>query len=159
MTRIIVAYQPCGTRKRKMMGEAVWYQHLQYFEARVKIREPRVMFWHNLISLLRRWKAARDEILLIGDFNENVYFSPIALALLEDELRLDEICRRTTRETLPPTHARSRIPIDAIFGTVGLVCMAASLLPARAGVGNHCVLWQTLPQSWFSGTRFCKLFQ
>jgi hypothetical protein len=73
----------------------------------------------------------------MGDFNKNVYSGPIALTLLEDELRLSKICRRTTGETLPPTHARGCTPIDTMFGTVGLVCMAASLLPARVGVGGH----------------------
>jgi hypothetical protein len=73
----------------------------------------------------------------MGDFNKNVYSGPIALALSEDKLRLSKICGRTTGETLPPTHARGCIPIDAIFGTVGLVCMAASLLSTRARGGNH----------------------
>jgi hypothetical protein len=73
----------------------------------------------------------------MGDFNKKVYSGPIAFALSEDKLQLSKICRRTTRETLPPTHARGHIPVDAIFGTMGLVCMAASLLPSRAGVGNH----------------------
>ncbi len=137
LTRIIVAYQPCGTRKRKTMGEAVWDQHLQYFKARGEIRNPRVMFQYNLISPLCRWKAARDKILLMGDFNKNVYSGPIAVALSEDESRLSKICHRTTGETFPPTHACSRTPIDAMFGTMGLVCTAAFMLPARAGVGNH----------------------
>jgi hypothetical protein len=137
LTRIIVAYQPCGTRKRKMMGEPVWDQNLRYFEARGEIRDPRVMFRHNLISLLCQRKAAGDKVLLMGDFNKIVYSGPIALALSEDELRLSKICCRTTEETLPPTHARGRFPIDVIFGTVGLVCTAAFLLPERAGVGNH----------------------
>jgi hypothetical protein len=119
------------------MGETVWDQHLQYFEARGEIRDPRLMFQYNLMSLLHQWKAAGDKILLMGDFNENVYSGPIALALLEDALRLSKICLRTTRDTLPPTYARGRTPIDTMFGTVGLVCTAASLLPARVGVGNH----------------------
>jgi hypothetical protein len=114
-TRIIVVYQPWGTRKRKTMGEMMWDQHLQYFEARGEIRDPRVMFQHNLISLLCRWKAAGDKILLIGDFDENVYSRPIAILLSEDELWLSKICRRTTRETLPPTHAHNRIPIDTVL--------------------------------------------
>ena len=75
----------------------------------------------------------------MSDFNKNVYSGPFALALSEDELRLSEIGRRTTGETLPPTHARGCTPIDAMFGTVGLVCTATSLLPARVGVGNHWV--------------------
>ncbi len=147
MMRIIVTYQPFSTRKKKTMGEMVWDQHLRYFEARGEIRNPRVMFQQDLISLLPRWKAAGDKILLMDDFNENVYSGPIALALSEDKLQLSKICRKTTGETLPPTHVRGCIPIDAIFGTAGLVCTAASLLPSRAGVATTGCLWQTSPQS------------
>ncbi len=80
------------------------------------------------MSLLHWWNAARDMILLMGDLNTKVYSGPIALALSEDQLRLSKICHRTTGETLPSTHAHGRTPIDVMFGTVGLVCTAASLL-------------------------------
>jgi hypothetical protein len=140
LTRIIFTYQLCGSRKRKTMGEMVWDQYVQYFEVSGEIRDPRVMFRYDLISLLRQWKAGGDKILLMCDFNENTYSSPIAFALLEDKLQFSKICRRTIRKTLRPTHACGRTPIDTMFGTVGLVCTAASLLSARAGVDNHQVL-------------------
>ncbi len=73
----------------------------------------------------------------MGDFNKNVYSGPIALALSEDELWLSKIYKRTIGEMLPSTHACGHTPIDAMFGSVGLVCTAASLLPARVGVGDH----------------------
>ena len=38
LTRIIVTYQPGNPRKRKMMGETVWDQHLRYFEATGEMR-------------------------------------------------------------------------------------------------------------------------
>jgi hypothetical protein len=53
-TRIIAAYQPCGKRSRRTRGESVWDQHSRYFEARGEIRDPRVMFKSDLLSLLRR---------------------------------------------------------------------------------------------------------
>jgi hypothetical protein len=95
------------------------------------------MFQYDLMSLLRQWKAAGDKILLMGNFNKNVYSGPIALALSEDKLLISKICQGTTGEMLPPTHACGRTPIDALFGSVGLVCTVASLLPVRVGVGNH----------------------
>jgi hypothetical protein len=39
------------------------------------------MFKSDLLSLLRRWKAAGDEILLMGNFNKNVYTGNLAIAL------------------------------------------------------------------------------
>jgi hypothetical protein len=63
----------------------VWDQHRWYFEAWGEIRNPRAMFESDLLSLLRRWKAAGDEILQMGDFNENVYTGDFAIALEGDE--------------------------------------------------------------------------
>ena len=95
------------------------------------------MFKSDLISLLRRWKASRDEILLMGDVNENVYSSGISTALVGEDLRMTETCYRTTGKLLPPTQSRGRTPIDTVFGTAGLVCSATLLLPFNLGIGNH----------------------
>jgi hypothetical protein len=74
---------------------------------------------------------------MMGNFNENVYSGAILTALAREDLRMTEICYWTTGEHLPPTHSRGSTPIDAVFGTAGLVCSAASLLPYNVGVGNH----------------------
>jgi hypothetical protein len=43
------------------------------------------MFKSDLLSLLCRWKAAGGEILLMGNFNENIYTGNFAIALAGDE--------------------------------------------------------------------------
>jgi len=135
-TRVVSIYQPCQPSKTSR-GDTVWDQHRRYFEARGEVRNPRTMFLSDLISLLRRWKAAGDEILLLGDFNENVYTGNIAKALTGDELRMTEMCKQATGRPLPPTHNRGTKPIDAIYGTPGIECTAVALLPNRVGVGDH----------------------
>ncbi len=70
---MIVTYQPCTPGKHTTRGEMVWDQHRWYFEARREKRNPQAMFKSDLLSLLRRWKVAGDEILLMGGFNENIY--------------------------------------------------------------------------------------
>ena len=62
------------------------------------------MFAADLLSLLRRWKDAGDEIVLMGDLNENLYSGPIASSLLSDDLRMLEVCLKMTGVVLPPTH-------------------------------------------------------
>jgi hypothetical protein len=64
-THLITAYQPCGTSRRATRGETVWDQHVRYFEASGKVRNPRQMFAVDLLSLLQRWKDASDEIVLM----------------------------------------------------------------------------------------------
>ncbi len=82
---MIGAYQPYTPGRITTRGETVWDQHRWYFEACGEIRNPQAMFKSNLLSLLCRWKAAGDEILLMGDFNQNVYTSNFAIALAGDE--------------------------------------------------------------------------
>ena len=53
-------------------------------------------------ALKRIWKAAGDEIFLVGDFNENVYTGPFANALADDGIRMTELCRRTIGGSPPP---------------------------------------------------------
>jgi hypothetical protein len=38
---------------------------------------------------------------------------------------------------LPPNHMRGGTPIDAVYGTSGILCTAVALLPSQVGVGNH----------------------
>ncbi len=74
---------------------------------------------------------------MMGDFNENDYSGEISTVLAGEDLRMTDICYQTTGELLPPTHSRGSTLIDAVFGTAGLVCSTASLLPFNVGIGNH----------------------
>jgi hypothetical protein len=112
------------------------------------------MFKSDLLSLLRRWKASGNEILLIGDFNENVYSGVFATALAGDDLCMSELCYRTTGTLLPPTHNRGSVPINAIYGTVGLVCSAVAILPDRMGVGDHKVFIMDIESDCILGDVF-----
>ena len=78
------------------MGETVWDQYTQYFETQGEIRNPRVMFKSDLLNLLCAWLATGDEVLLFGNFNEDVYSGPLAGDLARDEFRMTELCLRTT---------------------------------------------------------------
>jgi hypothetical protein len=112
------------------------------------------MFKLDLLSLLRRWKASGNEMLLIGDFNENIYSGALATALAGDDLCMSELCYRTTGTPLPPTHNRGSVPINAIHGTAGLVCSALALLPDRIGVGNHRVFIMNIKSDSILGDVF-----
>ncbi len=115
----------------------MWEQHTRYFKARGEVRNPRQMFLVDLLSLLWQWKAVGNKILLIGDFNKNVYTGTLAEALLRDNFRMLEVCQRTTGLSLPPTHNRGVVAIDTFFGTSGIKSAAAALLPSCVRVGDH----------------------
>ncbi len=56
------------------------------------MRNPRAMFLLDLILLLHQWKAEGDKILLLGDFNKNIYTGHIAMVLSGNKLRMSEMC-------------------------------------------------------------------
>ncbi len=71
-TCVLVAYQPCQPH-RNTGNDTVWDEHLQYFEARGNTKSPILNFHDDLIGLLTKWKNAADEIVIMANFNEDVY--------------------------------------------------------------------------------------
>jgi hypothetical protein len=81
--------------------------------------------------------ATRDEVLHCGNFNEDVYSGPLTGDLARDEFRMSELCLCTTGVCVPSTHTCGYTPINTVFSTSGLMCMAVTLLPSLVGVGDH----------------------
>jgi hypothetical protein len=135
-------------------GKMVWDQHTHYFESRGEVRDPRAMFKSDLLGLLQPWKATGEEILLFGDFNENVSIGPLARSLAEDEFLMVEVCHCTTGIQLPPTHIHDWSPIDVVFGTSGLSCQLATLLPSRVGVEDHWIFLLDVDSATLIGNVF-----
>ncbi len=139
------------------MGQAVCDQHTRYFESRGEVRHPRQMFQADLLHLMRSWKTAGDEIILMGDFNENVYEGNLAQHLLHEDIRMSKLCQKTTGSRLPNIHIRGSVPIDAVFATAGILCTAVTLLPHRMGVGNHRVFLLDIESDTLLGDVFPRV--
>jgi hypothetical protein len=73
----------------------------------------------------------------MGDFNKDVYNGVLSVRISSETLRLCKLCLRTTGQPLPQTHNCGRLPINAIFGTVGMDSTATTLLLFGASVGDH----------------------
>ena len=84
-----------------------------------------------------QWKEECYEIILVGDFNEDVYAGRLARCLAEADINMKEQCRQVTGQKLPGTHVRGTKPIDGIYATTGVVCLNAKLLQKYRGVGDH----------------------
>jgi hypothetical protein len=152
-TCIVTAYQPCGLQKGTT-GQTAWDQHTRYFEARGEVWDPRTMFKSDLLSFLWECNSAGDEVLLFGDFNENLYSGSLATRLAGEELRMVELCHRTTGVPLPPTHTHGQVPIDGVFSTSGILCTAITLLPSLMGVGDHRVFILDIDSASLLGEMF-----
>ncbi len=112
------------------------------------------MFQVDLLNLIRIWKTAGDKIILLGDFNKNVYEGKFTLDLLVNKFRMSKLCLRTMGSRLPNTHIQGSVPIDAVLTTAGISSTVVMLLPHRVVVGTHCVLLLDIDTNTLLGNVF-----
>ncbi len=93
-TQIVMAYQPSDSGRSA--GTTFKDQHSRYFCAPGDARSPWTIFFKQLVSQLITWKANDNDIVLLGDFDENVYTGHLACHLTQDDLNFTKICRRHT---------------------------------------------------------------
>jgi hypothetical protein len=132
-THVLVAYHPCQSHCNTG-SNTIWDQHLCYFEAQGNTKSPIQNLHDDLVYLLTKWKHAGDKIVIMGEFNEDVYNGVLSVHISSESLQLHKLCLRTTGPPLPLTHNHGSLPIDAIFGTVGVDSTAMTLLLFGAGV-------------------------
>ncbi len=136
----------------------MWDQQVRYFKSCGEVRQPRLIFQADLLNLIRTWKNVGDKIIILGDFNENVYEGKFALDLLGNKFRMSELCLQTTgSRLLQNTHIRGSILIDAIFATARISSTAVRLLPHRVGVGNHRVFLLNIDSNTLIGGAFLRV--
>ena len=83
------------------------------------------------------WKLTGKEIILLGDFNNNVYTACYAKRLQMDNLSLLEQCLKTNGIQLPGTFVTGTWQIGGCFVTSGVDCIHTRILPQFVGVDNH----------------------
>jgi hypothetical protein len=87
-TQMVMAYQPSGSNSLVSAGTTVREQHERYFEAQGSLRPAGTIFVEQLIAQLVIWKQTHSDIILLGNFNENVYSGRIAKRLSLPDLLL-----------------------------------------------------------------------
>jgi hypothetical protein len=114
-TRIVMAYQPSGSKLTYSTGTTIHEQHERYFKARRDLQPARTIFYEQLIAQLIIWKHSDLDIILLGDFKENIYTGKITKHLALSDLMLSEQCLQCTGMHVPPTFRDSTVPTDSIF--------------------------------------------
>jgi len=100
------------------------------------------------------WKATDTDIILLGDFNENMYTGRFAKHLEQVNLNFSEQCLGCTGKHIPPTFRDGIMPIDAVYATAGIECVNAYILPHKVGIGDHRCFIIDFSSSSVIGTRF-----
>jgi hypothetical protein len=149
-----MAYQPSGSSNSNSVGTTVREQHERYFKARGNLRSAKAIFFEQLIAQLVVWKATDKDIILLGDFNENVYTGRIAKRLEQADLNFSEQCLGCTGTHIPPTFRDGIMPINAVYAMAGIKCVNAYILPHKGGIGDHRCFILDFSSSSVIGTRF-----
>jgi hypothetical protein len=149
-----MTYQPSGSKLTYFAGTTVLEHHKWYFKARRDLQPAHTIFYEQLISQLIIWKHTDLDIILLGDFNENVYTGQIAKCLALPDLMLSKQCLQCTGMHVPPTFRDSTVPIYAIFATAAIECVNAYILPHKGGVGDHRCFILDFTSSSVIGTKF-----
>jgi hypothetical protein len=152
-----MAYQPSGSKSTYSAWTTVHEQDKQYFKARRDLQPARTIFYEQLIAQLIVWKHTDSDIILLGDFNENIYTGQIAQRLALPDLMLNKQCLQCTGMHVPPTFRDGSVPIDAIFATAGIKCINAYILPHKGGVGDHWCFILNFTSSSVIGSKFPKI--
>ncbi len=67
-----MAYQPSGSKLTYISGTTIDEQHERYFEGCGDLQPARTIFYEELVAQLVVWKHTDLDIILLGNFNENV---------------------------------------------------------------------------------------
>ncbi len=113
-----------------------------------------MIFYEDLVAQLLVWKLVDNNIILMGDFNENAYTSHLAHCLSQVDINLTELCRRNTGIQIPATFYTGSSPIDGIFAPPGIECVNTFILPRLAGKENHRCFIVDLSSSSLIGSSF-----
>ena len=100
---------------------SAWAQQKRYYKARgMSDADPRTEADSDLLHQLRRWKLQSKEIILMGDFNQNIYISDFAQQLAAGDLGMEEQYQKLHGEQAPFSYVRGMEPIMGCFATSGI---------------------------------------
>jgi hypothetical protein len=126
-----------GRDGRLLHGSTVATQHTRYFWKRGIFLRPRKLFATQLVTQLKLWWSAGEEIILFADMNENIYTGSLGRRLWLDGLLMEEQTLRSTGREAPHSHQSGKVAIVGTFATPGIVFTNLYLSPHGAGIGDH----------------------
>ena len=143
ITRIVVAYMPCSTRKQAV--HATMAQHKRYWRLQGEKTCPRKLMRLALIGKLKEWRGLGEKLILLIDSNENMEGGPLARMLADPDLDMVDAVKVRSHSPGPPTFARGSRQIDGVWVTQDVEIKHACFLPLFFGVGDHRAILLDIP--------------
>ena len=136
-TRVVSAYSPSGSGR----GPATVYsQHLSVLQ-----NDPTQTFWDDLGLTLSKWIQSGEQVILTGDWNEDVSSSNITQWMRV--FGLSECILERHGQHPPPTYQRGTNAIDGIFCSLSCTAKKSGYLPFNSLPGDHRGIWADFSHS------------
>ncbi len=139
--RVVSVYRPVYRSNNDDKQGSVCAQHIQYFNSVNDTRDPRQALLDDLSSEITSWQLQGDQIVVMGDFNEDILGRRINNFF--DKLEMHNlIFDRHSPADMPPTYSRSQThPVDGIWGTANIVATKCGYMELGELPGDHRPLW------------------
>jgi hypothetical protein len=112
---------------------------------------PRQMLLQDLATQIKKWKLEGHQVIITGDFNEDVRSKYITQFF--QELQMSELILKQHGLEAPNTYMEGSAPIDGIFGTRGLEAVYSGYRSFSDGLhSDHRTLWVDLDMTTLLGT-------
>ena len=100
---------------------SVWRQHKREFKRQGKEwKDQRTGARNDLLQKPRERRRNNEEIHLMGNFNDNLYNSGLAISLADNDIGLKELYMKTYESKASFSHMSGSEPIYGIFTTPGI---------------------------------------
>ena len=146
VTRMVTVYCPtksCGP-------STVYTQQLTHLKV-----DPISRFWDDLAKDIHKWQAQGEQLIISGDWNEEVAGPNLTRWMGLFSLR--EAVTHTHGSNPPPTYHRGTHAIDGIFVSHTIQISKAGYLPFNDLPGDHRGIWVDIPQSSILGYRMSDI--
>lgn len=143
-TYLCCAYNPPESTKYRDQPShrtyTVYSQRRRVLRGKGIETDPILYFREQLVKQLLEWKSTGANIILAGDFNEDVYDDAFAKRLQQEDLQMKCQFEACNGYRLPNSHQSGTLPVMAFFATSGITCTNAHAGAHGANVGDHRLL-------------------
>ena len=118
-------------------------------------QDPIPIFWRDLAKAITQWQRAGEQLVVMGDWNEDV--TGQSLSRWMDTFDLKEAITMTHGTNPPPTYHRGSHAIDGIFVSSSIEINRAGYLGFGDIPGDHRGIWIDIPHSSVLGYKMSDI--
>ena len=142
VTRFVSVYGPSA---RSGAGtNTVYEQHLEFLQT-----DPIKDFWNSLAKEIMEWQNKGEQLILMGDWNEDIAGTPLRNWM--EIFGLQEAITDIHGNKPPSTYHRGSHAIDGIFVSPSIKAIRAGYLAFGDTPGDHRCIWIDVPHKMILG--------